>query len=145
MDLQDIENLNSRSFSDNKTTKQTNNNSHQKPKAKTEKPVLKTRSELIKKAQKAELTQARNKAYKAGLEKAQIISDADTQGFLDGLAMASILKSQSEEIDSLLSVEVPKFQNGLDVAGAFLDIEAEQINPKDFITYSLSGSTDDEN
>ena len=102
MDLQNLENLNSRSFSQNKQTEQTNTTpnqqttqKHQKPKPKTRTSAINklqettnNRADIIVKAKKASQIKTATAGYESGLEEAQLYNSSRNQGFVDGLIMS---------------------------------------------------------
>ena len=108
MDLQNLENLNSRSCSQNKQTEQTNTTpnqqttqKHQKPKPKTRTSAIdklqettNNRADIIVKAKKNSLIKTATAGYEYGLEEAQVHNSSRNQGFVDGLIMSELQRAE---------------------------------------------------
>lgn len=137
MELQDLKNATSKTGSNGNSNNSNENNQKQKPK-----PRLKNHSALVKKAQESKMIASQKSAYKRGLEQAQAISEAETQGMLDGLAMNSILQAQNIEVelDDMYAIDVPKFNSRLDVESLLVEADYEEINPRDYINFSLKAA-----
>ncbi|NES64310.1 MAG: hypothetical protein F6K24_03060 [Okeania sp. SIO2D1] len=108
MDLQNLENLNSRSVSQSKQSEQTDpnpnqqtTNKHQKPKPKTRTSAISklqqttnNRADIIIKAKKASQIKTATAGYESGLEEAQLHDSSRNQGFVDGLIMAEMQRAE---------------------------------------------------
>ena len=108
MDLQNLDNLNSRSVSQKKQTEQSNTNPNQqttkkhqksKPKPKTSaisklQQVTNNRADIIVKAKKTSQVQTATAGYESGLEEAQLYNSSRNQGFVDGLIMSELQRAE---------------------------------------------------
>jgi len=108
MDLQNLDQINSRSFSQNKQTEQTNSTpnqqttqKHQKPKPKSRTSAINklqqttnNRADIIVKAKKASQIKTATAGYESGLEEAQLYNSSRNQGFVDGLIMSELQRSE---------------------------------------------------
>ncbi len=108
MDLQNLDNLNSRSVSQNKQTDQTNTTPSQqttqkqhkpKPKSKTSaisklQQTTNNRVDIIVKAKKTSQVQTATAGYESGLEEAQLYNSSKNQGFVDGLIMSELQRGE---------------------------------------------------
>lgn len=141
MDLQNLENLNSRSVSQNKPTEQTNTNSSQQTTQKQQKPKPKTktsatsklqqvtnnRADIIVKAKKSSLIKTATAGYEYGLEEAQVHDSSRNQGFVDGLIMSELQRSEGiqEELRNInqlsLDFDVESITGAFDPLSQILD------------------------
>lgn len=117
MDLQNLDNLNSRSVSQNKQTDQTNaipsqqtTQKQQKPKQKSKTSAISklqqttnNRVDIIVKAKKTSQVQTATAGYESGLEEAQLYSSSKNQGFVDGLIMSELQRAEGiqEELKNI--------------------------------------------
>ncbi len=107
MELQNLDNLNSRSVYSEKQTEQTNTipnqkttkkNKKYKPKAKASaisklQQTTNNRADIIVKAKKASQIKTATAGYESGLEEAQLYDSSRNQGFVDGLIMSELQRS----------------------------------------------------
>ncbi len=95
MDLQNLENLNSRSVSQSKQTEQTNTNPSQQ--------TTNNRADIIVKAKKASQIKTATAGYESGLEEAQLYDSSRNQGFVDGLIMSELQRGEGiqEELKNI--------------------------------------------
>ncbi|NEQ37022.1 MAG: hypothetical protein F6K40_12355 [Okeania sp. SIO3I5] len=141
MDLQDIENVNSRSFSQNKQPEPTNTNQsqqatqkHQKPKPKNRTSAINKlqettngRADIIVKAKKASQIKTVTAGYESGLEEAQLYDSGRNQGFVDGLIMSEIRRVDSiqEELQNInqeaLDLDVSAITGAFDPVSKLLE------------------------
>ncbi len=133
MDLQNLENLNSRSVSQNKQTEQASTNTSQqttqkqqkpKPKAKTSatsklQQVTNNRADIIVKAKKTSQVQTATAGYESGLEEAQLYNSSRNQGFVDGLIMSELQRAEGIQ-DELKNINQLSLEFDVDaITGAF--------------------------
>ncbi len=117
MDLQNLENLNSRSVHSDKQTEQNNTNASQqttqknqksKPKTKTSaisklQQTTNNRADIIVKAKKTSQIKTATAGYESGLEEAQLYDSSRNQGFVDGLIMSELQRGEGiqEELKNI--------------------------------------------
>ncbi len=117
MDLQNLENLNSRSVHSDKQTEQNNTipnqqttQKHQKPKQKAKTSAISklqqttnNRADIIVKAKKASQIKTATAGYESGLEEAQLYDSSRNQGFVDGLIMSELQRGEGiqEELKNI--------------------------------------------
>ena len=143
MDLQNLDNLNSRSVSQNKQTEQTNPNpnqqttqKHQKPKPKTKTSAISklqqttnNRADIIVKAKKTSQIKTATAGYESGLEEAQLYDSSRNQGFVDGLIMSELQRADGiqEELKAInqtaLELDISSITGAFDPLSELLEIK----------------------